>query len=424
MHCLRSFNALEPKLGESTFKNMVGADADVSVDRPSPDTPASRVDRAIRKLCKTGRGKKLGGANRLTSVDTLGRSLKVMQLETARNVSQSFLRKAERNKIFREGGIAALRYFAVDGWEPFCSHDRHCEHCLTRFVEVEQHDGEKVKVPQYYHRYVVAMLIDERLDLVLDIEPLMPSELRVGATKKELDEGELTAAKRLLRRVKERFPWLDVVLADGLYPNGPFLTLVKELHLSGIFVIRKKKDEPLKEALQLWAGKPPVAVVEDTKKHESIELWDCPELRTLSTYDGPIRLVRGVVTSLNKPDEKPKTWCVAVVGKAAKVLTARQVVTVIRGRWHIENTGFHQWTKHWKFAHVFVHEGNAILALFWFFFAAYNLLTLFLYRQVRSYGRDRGKDPTRTILRFVDEMADDLARLTSSVGAKAEAEAA
>jgi hypothetical protein len=259
---------------------------------------------------------------------------------------------------------------------------------------------------------------------VLDIEPLMPSELRVGATKKELDEGELTAAKRLLRRVKERFPWLDVVLADGLYPNGPFLTLVKELHLSGIFVIRKKKDEPLKEALQLWAGKPPVAVVEDTKKHESIELWDCPELRTLSTYDGPIRLVRGVVTSLNKPDEKPKTWCVAVVGKAAKVLTARQVVTVIRGRWHIENTGFHQWTKHWKFAHVFVHEGNAILALFWFFFAAYNLLTLFLYRQVRSYGRDRGKDPTRTILRFVDEMADDLARLTSSVGAKAEAEAA
>jgi len=48
------------------------------------------------------------------------------------------------------------------------------------------------------------------------------------------------------------------------------------------------------------------------------------------------------------------------------------------------------------------------------FFAAYNLLTLYLYRQLRSYGRDRGKDVTRTISRLIDEMNDDLARLNSS----------
>ncbi len=51
-----------------------------------------------------------------------------------------------------------------------------------------------------------------------------------------------------------------------------------------------------------------------------------------------------------------------------------------------------------------------MLALYWIFFAAFNLLTLFLYRQVRSCGRDRGKDVTRTISRLIDEMADDLAR--------------
>jgi len=42
------------------------------------------------------------------------------------------------------------------------------------------------------------------------------------------------------------------------------------------------------------------------------------------------------------------------------------------------------------------------------------LLTLFLYRQLCSYGRDRGNDVTRTISRLVDEMRDDLARLTRS----------
>jgi len=48
------------------------------------------------------------------------------------------------------------------------------------------------------------------------------------------------------------------------------------------------------------------------------------------------------------------------------------------------------------------------------FFAAFNLLTLFLYRQLRCYGRDRGNDVTRTISRLVDEMLDDLGRLAAT----------
>ena len=40
---------------------------------------------------------------------------------------------------------------------------------------------------------------------------------------------------------------------------------------------------------------------------------------------------------------------------------------------------------------------------------------IFLYCQLRSYGRDRGKDVTRTISRLVDEMLDDLVLLDSIV---------
>ena len=32
-------------------------------------------------------------------------------------------------------------------------------------------------------------------------------------------------------------------------------------------------------------------------------------------------------------------------------------------RWHIENTGFHQWTTLWCFAHVFVRDANGMLAI-------------------------------------------------------------
>jgi hypothetical protein len=340
--------------------------------------------------------------------------LRAMKPSSARKVSDGTLAQAERNKVFREGWIGALRYVAIDGWEPICSYKRHCKHCLVRHVSVKQRDGTVKKVKQYYHRYVVAMIIDERLDVVLDIEPILPHDVRPDATKKEVDEGELTAAKRVLRRVKQTFSWVDVVVADSLYPNGPFLTLVKELRMAAVIIMRKETDEPLKEALRIWGKEPPHQVVVDDDAGERIELWDCRDLETLATYKGPIRVVCGRVTKLKGPEAgKTSTWCMVVTGKATK-LVPRQVLAVARGRWHIENTAFGQWSMYWNFTHVFTHNADGILVLYWLFIAAFNLLTLFLYRQLRCYGRDRGKDVTQTISRLIDEMCDDLARLTSS----------
>lgn len=413
---IRSLNALEPKLQEPPFHRLIGAPLE----------------------------------GRLCSADTVARSLVGMKHDRVRNVSTSIIAQAERNKVFREGWHGALRYFAVDGWEPFNSYHRCCEQCLVRHVKVKQRDGTVREVEQYFHRYVVAMMLDERYDLFLDIEPLLPRDLLEEDSVHDGEhEGELTAAKRLLPRVKRHFGWLDVVVADSLYANGPFLTLVDQLHMGAIVIAKKTKDEPLKEALSLWGDHPPDEIVEDSERHERIALWDCPGVETLSTYKGPIRVVRARITRtktegheeeageshqktarkgrarpsqrrLRKKDPQvtarptTSTWCMVVIGKAANLAT-RRVVRVGRARWHEELTGFHQWTKRWRFGHVFVHDGRGILNLFWLFFAAYNLLTLFLYRQVRSFGRDRGKDVTCTISRFVDILNDDLARLDAEI---------
>jgi hypothetical protein len=205
----------------------------------------------------------------------------------------------------------------------------------------------------------------------------------------------------------------DVVVADALYSNGPFLTGVQKLGMGAAVIAKKETVEPLKEALSLWRGQPPHEVIDDKEAQERISLWDCPELETLDTYKGPIRVVRGRVAHTDDPTATEHTWCMLVTGKAMR-LPSRKALAVARARWHIENTGFHQWTTRWRFDHVFVHHGDGIRALYWLFFAAYNLLTLFLYRQLRSYGRDRGKDVTRTISRLVDEMLDDLARFDRS----------
>jgi hypothetical protein len=385
---IRSFNALEPRLGERCFLHLLDAPAQTS---------------------------------RLCSVDTLSRSLRVMDIDTVRQVSVGIVHKAERNKVFREGWHGALRYAAIDGWEPICSRQRHCEQCLVRRVRTRDRNAELTTVEEYYHRYVVTMLIGPQYDVALDIEPLLGKDMRPPRVPKtgkrrgkvlprEEDEGELTAASRLIARVKQTYPWLDVVVADALYANGPFLNTLHKLDLGAVIVARKDGDEPLKAALRMWGDQPPHESFDDPQRQEHIALWDARGLETLASYAGPIRVVRGRITTIKDPQAAAKTWCMLVTGKATR-LTSRKVLEVARARWHIENTGFHQWTTHWRFDHVFVHDGNGLLSLYWLFFAAFNVLTFFLYRQLRTYGRACGRDVTRTISRLVDEMLDDLARL-------------
>jgi len=378
---VRSFNALEPQLGEPQLRAALGL----------PPDPARR---------------------RLCSVDTLARALRRAHPESVQTMLAALIERAERNKVFRAGWIGALRYVALDGWEPIASRRRHCPQCLEREIQ----DG-KQRVTEYYHRYVVALLLGPHEELVLGFEPLRNAWARRQAGERQVDgdEGEQTAAIRLLRWLRATYGrWLEVIVVDSLYPNGPFLTVLAELGFAGVIVAKKEGDEPLRDALALWGDRPGQVVI-DSDAQERLELWDCPACQTLTTYAGPIRVVRGVVESLAARPAPRRQWCLLVVGKVTQRLSARQLLRVGRARWHLENTGFNQWTQHWRFEHVFTTDGRAIATIFALFFVAFNVLQLFVYRQLKSYGRLRGKDPTRTISRVVDLLLADLHRLTAPV---------
>ncbi len=376
---IRSFNALEPTLAEATMQRALGVSGG-------------------------------GNSQRVCSVDTLSYALARMDPETARKMVVHTLRKAERNKVFRHGGQGGLRFVAIDGWEPFSSRSRHCPACLTREIHVGTKERNQT-VTEYYHAFVVAFYLDDRMDLVIDMEPIRSADVRIDSGEKDVKghEGELTAAKRLLPRLRATHRWIDVLVLDALYANGPFLTLAKALKYGVVVILKKEANEPLKEAFRLWGDRGPDEVHEDRENKERIELWNNPGLETLRTYDGPIRVVRGTVHK--EKNGTTNTWCFAVTG-IANGLSNAGVLKVGRSRWHIENTAFYQWTQYWHFDHVFTHSENAVASLFWIFFLAFNLLQLFVYRNLGGYGRDQGKDVTRTLVRLIDEMRDDLARLT------------
>ena len=60
------------------------------------------------------------------SAEVVYNVLDTLDLEGLRNGLEDNIWKAERNKVFRDGSSGALRCGAIDGWEPFCSYDRHC----------------------------------------------------------------------------------------------------------------------------------------------------------------------------------------------------------------------------------------------------------------------------------------------------------
>ncbi|HEV2732046.1 MAG TPA: hypothetical protein VGV15_18590, partial [Terriglobales bacterium] len=250
-----SINALEGDLKTEDFQKLIGR-------QPTPEVKAF-------------------------SAEVVSNVLDKLELNGIRNAIEDVISKAERNKTFRDG-YGPLRCVAIDGWEPFCSYDRHCPNCLVRKVKKKRADGEIEEVEQYYHRYVVAMLLGPVIDVVLGIEPVLNEEaFRDMDPEHEGHEGELTAGRRLIDCLHDTYGgFIDAFVLDALYANGPVMTQLDDYGYGGFIVLKKEKNEPFKEALALWQIQGPCEKCEDPDRKEQVQFWDADEIETLDTYRG------------------------------------------------------------------------------------------------------------------------------------------
>jgi hypothetical protein len=377
---LPSINALEGDLKEADFQMLIGR-------RPKQDVKVFSAEVVYNVLDKLHHG-------------------------NLRHGIEDVVWMAERNKAFREGFYGTLRDVAIDGWEPFASFDRHCEFCLERKVKVKNPiSGEVEKRIQYYHSYVVAMLLGPVLDVVLDIEEVRNDEARRDVGEDAHHEGELTAALRLVDRLHATYrSFPDAFVFDALYANGPVMTKLAEYNYGGFIVLKKENNEPFQEALDLWGDQPPCEQYDDPETKEHIEFWDVDEIDTLSTFKGKTRVIRALVSD---EEGKTTTWCFAIVGKRARKIGRRAALKTVRARWHIENTAFNQWVQYWNLAHVYHHTPNAILAVLLLWTLVFNLLQLFVYRRLRRL-RDP-LDPTDTIRHIVEVMLRNVGSIPTPI---------
>ncbi len=154
----------------------------------------------------SGRFRKVIGTN-APSADTVGRVFSLMEPEQLREYIKSVVTRLKRNKVLTED--CSYIFAAIDGHEFFCSKKIHCNSCRVRNIKI---NGKEVE--EYYHQGVVLSIICKDMAIPLDVEMVAPKE------------GELTAAKKLVQRVCEKYPRLfDVIVGDALYANAPFFNL-------------------------------------------------------------------------------------------------------------------------------------------------------------------------------------------------------
>jgi hypothetical protein len=305
------------------------------------------------------------------SVDSIGRIYDLMDSPPVRQLLADIAHQLKRNKALSscEGWYVA----AVDGHEFFSSRKRCCPHCQRRTLTV---DGEKVI--EYYHQGVVCHLIDQELALVLDVELLRPGE------------GEETAAKRLLERVFTNYPrFFDVVVADALYFDAPFINFCRDHHKHVIVTAKGENRLLVQDAAGLFAEQPPGRWVDDHGQR-TVRFWDEEGFTSCEGVKPPLRFLRTEETVHKREriagqwqeTDETTTWSWATTLTKAQ-LSTRGLWRCGHGRWDIENDCFNTLATHWGLNHCFKHTAQAIVNFLLTSFVVYALLQSFWLRNLK-----------------------------------------
>jgi hypothetical protein len=265
----------------------------------------------------------------------------------------------KQNKALESCKINGLLFLSLDANEHFASRSRCCPACCQRQIEETGPEGQKHKVTEYYHRYVLAQINGPKINVPLDAEPIRPGE------------EECAAALRLLGRVRRIYGprFFDAVTADAWYAKGPFLRVVDKLGWAWIVVLKREDMEVFQEARQLSQGRKPGAAFDDADRKRQVQLWEVKDLEFSQPYGQPVRVVRSEEKwtqtrqrgGRREHQSRQSLW----VWVASAALNGYPPKVIYEGghrRWGIENKAFNELTQGYHLEHCYHHEPASMLA--------------------------------------------------------------
>ena len=306
------------------------------------------------------RWRRLCGLKAPVQHEIFGYATERMDPEDWRQNQARVAKELKRNKRLESAKIKGLLFVSIDANEHFASFSRTCPCCCQRQVEVTGSDGRKVKVIQFYHRYVFAHLSGPQVNLVLDMEPIRPGE------------EECAAALRLLGRLRRIYGprFFDGISADAWYAKGPFFQVIDKLGWLWIAVLKREDMEIYQEALQLSRGQKPCAAFRDEPRDRQVQLWEVKDLRFSDGYtqNRSVLVViaderwteRRVVGGKKVAQAQQSRW-IWVACEALGTYLAEVIYQGGHRRWNIENKAFNELTQYYHLEHCYHHDPTSML---------------------------------------------------------------
>lgn len=319
------------------------------------------------------RWRHLCGLKAPLSDDTFGYVTERLSLADLRLSLAAINKTLKANKALETCKINGLLFLSLDANEHFNSRSRCCENCCQRQIEVAL-DGQKVKVTEYYHRYVFAQINGPRINVLLDLEPIRPGE------------DECAAALRLLGRVRRVYGprFFDAITADAWYVKGPFLRAVEKLGWDWVVVLKREDMEVYQESMRLSQGTRPLLDFDDEKRKRQVRLWEVKDLNFSQEYGRRVRVVRAeeqwveklIQGGQKRSQPKQTKW---IWGASAGLDGYGPLMIYQAGhrRWGIENKAFNELTQGYHLEHCYHHEPVSMLAQMLILLLGFTLFTAF-----------------------------------------------
>lgn len=301
---------------------------------------------------------------KLPKIDAIRDTLKVININGLRQMLAYGIHKTKQNKVFDTGTIDGHVVAAIDGTQTFNSDKKSCENCLSAFKK-----GKNEK--RNSHSSVVLSTVGEGSKLVIDFEQYKP-----GEDKAVKDEGELTAAKRLVKRVSENHRELiDIIVYDAIACSSEWINACIEANLETVVRVKNNNVESIRGIKKQVNKSDEVAIWMDAKGYESVKVYE--GRFNMKNVDKPLRFVKFL---MKKPNGKRSQM---MISTTCMEMDLRILFKIIRARQDIENSIFHNLKTECGLEHCFVHGGNAIEAVLCLMFIASNFLQLFYNRRIK-----------------------------------------
>lgn len=324
------------------------------------------------------------------SEDTIGYALQRQNPAPIFALGCDVARRLKRNGVLHSDWARGLVVAAADGIEICSSFVRCCDACMERTVK-HKVGAELREDIQYYHRICAVTVVSTPFPVPLGIRFQKNGETEVACT--------LALLQDLIDQLGRRF--LDLLVADALYLQTPFVKAIETLGLDWVINLKENQPELLAEAQRATSGEPHA---QPSGPQQDLQLWHAPEVYW-PVADRCIRIVKTVRTQfknrvrVNRENPQKKAHVKEAFTESSTNFYASNLALgaippvfihqLGRSRWTIDTEVFQTITTDGNLKKPSVHQhcGQALEVLTMIRVLAYTLTLVFYHRQVRSHFR-------------------------------------